>query len=121
MIMWSVGMTEDASALDRPGTLVPLRVDGHLVYLSTSAPLPGTTSDESDVAARPVGLDEALPGLAAFAQKVSEALREADVTRVSAEFSCEFAVESGKLVAIVGKASQKAGVKVGLEWNKSTS
>ncbi|MEU2169486.1 CU044_2847 family protein [Micromonospora chersina] len=114
-------MIEDISTLGEQGMLVPLRVDGHLVYLSSSAIGRRTTSDEVEVASRPATLDEALAGVAAFAERVAGTLREADVTRLSVEFNCEFAVESGKFVAILGKASAKSGVKVGLEWEKPTS
>jgi hypothetical protein len=37
-----------------------------------------------------------------------------------AEFGCEFAVESGTLVAVVGKASGRSAFKVGLEWSAPT-
>ncbi|MDG4819322.1 MULTISPECIES: CU044_2847 family protein [unclassified Micromonospora] len=114
-------MNEDGVAVDGPESLVPLRVDGHVVYLSTGVLRAGASSDEAEVAARPASLDEALAGLAAFAGKVADSLRGADVTRLSVEFSCEFAVESGKFVAILGKASAKSGVKVGLEWEKPTT
>ncbi|MFG1747583.1 MULTISPECIES: CU044_2847 family protein [Micromonospora] len=111
-------MNEDVGATGIPD-VVPLNVDGHLVYLANSVARPGMSSDEVEVASRPASLDDALAGLSAFATKVGESLRDADVTRLTVEFSCEFAVESGKFVAILGKASAKSGVKVGLEWDRS--
>ncbi|MEU1238087.1 CU044_2847 family protein [Micromonospora aurantiaca] len=111
-------MTEEAAAIGDTD-VVPLRVGGHVVYLASSMVRPGISSDEVEVSSRPPSLDDALAGLAAFAAKVGDSLREADVTRLTVEFSCEFAVESGKLVAVVGKTSAKSGVKVGLEWNRS--
>ncbi|MEV6705479.1 CU044_2847 family protein [Micromonospora wenchangensis] len=111
-------MNEDVAA-SGIADVVPLHVDGHVVYLASSMARPGISSDEVEVASRPASLDDALAGLSAFATKVGESLREADVTRLTVEFSCEFAVESGKFVAILGKASAKSGVKVGLEWDKT--
>ncbi|AVT39641.1 CU044_2847 family protein [Plantactinospora sp. BB1] len=99
--------------------VVPLNVDGYVIYLAGSELSPGLTSDEAEVAARPANLDEALSAVAAFATRVGDHLKLAEVSRVAVEFSCEFGVESGKFVAIVGKASAKAGVKVSLEWDRT--
>lgn len=112
-------MVEDGAVVSE--TLVPVHLDGRVVYLSSSVVRPGATGDEVEVAARPASLDDAVAGLVAFAEKVADAVRKADVTRLNVELSCEFAVESGKFVAIVGKASAKSGVKVGLEWERPTS
>jgi hypothetical protein len=38
--------------------------------------------------------------------------------KVSVEFGCEFAVESGGFIAVIGKASAKSTFTVGLEWTK---
>ncbi|MFF0366442.1 CU044_2847 family protein [Micromonospora sp. NPDC005087] len=99
-------------------SLVPLHLDGHVIYLASSISS-GTSSDEMEVASRPASLDDALAGLSAFAARVGEGLRDAGVTRLTVEVSCEFAIDSGKFIAIVGKASAKSGVKVGLEWDRS--
>ena len=109
---------EVAGTATGPG-MVPLNVDGYVIYLAGSELSPGMSSDEAEVAARPADLDEALSALAAFATKVGDHLKLAEVSRMAVEFSCEFAVESGKFVAIVGKASTKAGVKVSLEWDRT--
>ncbi|MFI5837905.1 CU044_2847 family protein [Micromonospora sp. NPDC051300] len=95
-------------------------MDRYTIYLAAGELPPGMTSDEVEVAARPSNLDEALAALTAFASEVGDHLKAADVSRLSVEFSCEFAVESGKFVAIIGKASAKTGVKVSLEWDRTT-
>ncbi|WBB48431.1 CU044_2847 family protein [Verrucosispora sp. WMMA2044] len=100
-------------------SVVPLHIDGHLIYLAGAVLDAQQGSDEVEVASRPLDLDEALSALAAFAVKVGDRLKQADVSRLAIEFSCEFAVESGKLVAVLGKASTKSGVKVGLEWDRT--
>ncbi|RFS44404.1 CU044_2847 family protein [Micromonospora craniellae] len=110
---------DEAVAAAEQRVMVPLNVDGHLVYLAGSEMSPGMTSDETEVAARPADFDEALAALAAFATKVGDHLKLAGVNRMAVEFSCEFGVESGTFVAIVGKASSTAGVKVSLEWDRT--
>ncbi|MEV4465950.1 CU044_2847 family protein [Micromonospora echinofusca] len=115
------GMSEETVAAGGTSVVVPLHVDGHIVYLASTELSSGTTSDETEVAARPVDLDEALAALTAFATKVGDRLKRADVSRLTVEFSCEFAVESGKFVAVVGKASAKSAFKVGLEWDRTQS
>ncbi|QGN49830.1 hypothetical protein GKC29_25400 [Micromonospora sp. WMMC415] len=114
-------MREEAVAVETGSVVVPLHVDGHVIYLASADLVPAMSSDETEVAARPVDLDNALAALTAFATKVGDHLKQADVSRLTVEFSCEFGVESGKFVAIVGKASAKSGVKVGLEWDRTQS
>ncbi|MEV6371106.1 CU044_2847 family protein [Micromonospora musae] len=109
-------MIEEAESAGE--AVVPLQLDGHVIYLASSI-ASGISSDEVEVASRPASLDEALAGLSAFAAKIGEGLRDAGVTRLTVEFNCEFAVDSGAFMAIIGKASAKSGVKVGLEWDKS--
>ena len=111
-------MAESSGAVGKSEDLVPLHLDGHTVYLAAvnRAQVPG--GDEVEVVARQPNVDDALRGLSAFAEKVAASLDTTGVTRLSVEFNCEFAVESGTLVAIVGKASGTTGVKVGLEWEK---
>ncbi|MEU4819924.1 CU044_2847 family protein [Micromonospora aurantiaca] len=111
-------MNEAAGSIE-VSSVVPLHVDGHLIYLTGAVLDAHQGSDEVDVASRPLDLDEALAALTAFATKVGDRLKQADVSRLAVEFSCEFAVESGKLVAVLGKGSTKSGIKVGLEWDRT--
>ncbi|GIG91111.1 hypothetical protein Pen02_60470 [Plantactinospora endophytica] len=114
-------MLED---IDQPSSasevLVPLEIDGHTVFLSARASTDRTQpGDEVEIAAKQPELDDALRGVVAFADKVTARLQNSDATRFSVEVACEFAMESGTFVAILGKVSAKSGLKVTIEWEKS--
>ena len=111
-------MAGSGSGIGESEELVPLDLDGHTVYLAAVNRAPVPSGDEVEVVARQPGIDDALRGLSVFVERMATGLASTGVTRLSVEFNCEFAVESGTLVAIVGKGSAKTGVKVGLEWEK---
>ena len=98
--------------------VVPVTLGEYTVYLSVPVARLG---GEEDVAARTPDLDSLLGGVAAFAGELTTRLRTMDVSKVSVEFGCEFALESGGFVAVIGKASTKSAIKVGLEWVKPTT
>lgn len=97
--------------------LIPVAVGGQIVYVAAMDDR-GRSGDEVEIAASRPTLDGVLAGVKAFAQEAVEKLRDADVSRVTVEFGCEFAVESGSLVAVIGKAGAKSVMKVSLEWSK---
>lgn len=105
--------SDDSSAL-----LVPLQLHGDRLYLSARRLGPGV--DEQEVSARMPTIDDVIGGLTALARGAAGRLRETDASRITIEFGCEFAIESGTLVAIIGKASGKSAFKVGLEWSAPT-
>ena len=45
-------------------------------------------------------------------------MQSTDASKVSVQFGCEVLVESGQFVAVIGRASSKAAITVGLEWDK---
>jgi hypothetical protein len=89
------------------------------MYLSVRdlAP-PQRSGSEVEIAAQHPTLDQVLDGVTAFARELSSRLHQAEVSKFSVEFGCEFAVESGTFIAVIGKASAKSTLKVGLEWSK---
>ncbi|MFI6317494.1 CU044_2847 family protein [Nonomuraea sp. NPDC050556] len=95
--------------------LVPLDAGGRRIYLSVTELNP-VDGEEKEIGARVPTLEQALDGLANLAQVMGERLRETDASKVTVEFGCEFALESGSFVAVIGKASGKSTFKVGLEW-----
>jgi hypothetical protein len=110
-------LIENVDVMD--GThLVPVSLGEYTVYLSVPVTRLG---DEEDIVARAPDLDSMLGGIAAFAAELTTRLRTTDVSKISVEFGCEFGVESGGFVAVIGKASAKSAVKVGLEWVKPTT
>ena len=114
-----------ADAVNDPGdsyAAVPVVVDGQKVYLSVRAlPESPTSGDESEVSSHRPTLEQALDGLAGIAQVMGTRLRRADASRTTVTFGCEFALESGTFVAMIGKATAKSSFTVSLEWEKPTT
>jgi len=115
-------MIDIASQSDDAGiqVLVPVRIQDQVVLVAAEqrAGRQGIR-DEAEIGARRPNVDQMLAGVAAFAQEVAASIRGAEVSRVTVEFGCEFAVESGVLVAVIGKATGRSSIKVGLEWSQS--
>jgi hypothetical protein len=101
--------------------LVPVDVDDHTIMLSIRPDRrgePRTGEWEQDIVSRRPSLQTLLGDLAAFARELGSQLQNTGASKVSVEFGCEFAVESGGFVAVIGKASAKSTFTVGLEWTK---
>lgn len=103
------------SGMDGGSIDVPLVVGGQPVRLRVGQS-PVVAGGESEIAWRQPSLEQALDSLMGVAGAISARLRDADATRVSVEFGCEFAIESGTFVAVIGKASATSAFKVCLEW-----
>ncbi|MFI6251705.1 CU044_2847 family protein [Streptomyces sp. NPDC051016] len=100
--------------------LIPLDVEGQTVYvavqaLELTATGPGV---ESEIASRRPTLEQALDGLMGLARAMGARLQESNASKVTVQFGCEFALESGTFVAVVGKASARSTFAVGLEWER---
>jgi hypothetical protein len=103
------------------GRLVPLDVEGQRVYVwAQELPQTAGAADrpEDEVAWRPPTLEQALDGLMGVTRAMAVRLKQSDAEKVSVEFACEFALESGSFVAVIGKASGRSTFKVALEWTK---
>jgi Trypsin-co-occurring domain 1 len=112
----SINQNADAPAI----VLVPVEVDGQKVYLSargTAAQL----GEEQEIGSRQPKLEQVIDGLAGFANKMMERLQDTGASRLSVQFGCEVAVESGMFVAVIGKASASSTFTVELEWAKPES
>ncbi|MEV0615086.1 CU044_2847 family protein [Nonomuraea sp. NPDC050404] len=106
-------------AADGGEILVPVTVDGQLVYLTArSASSFAGPGQEEEIAARRPTLQQVLDGLTGIARALGAQLRKTEADKVTVEFGCEFALESGSFVAVIGKASAKSTFKVGLEWSR---
>jgi hypothetical protein len=98
--------------------LVPLTLDGGRVLLSVRPLITADPGEEMEIAARSPSLDEVVDGIAAMVRSVADRFQDLDASKVTLEFGCEIGVESGSLVAVLGKATAKSAFKVGLEWSK---
>jgi hypothetical protein len=99
--------------------LIPVQVDGQTVYIAVRSVDGGQLvlpDDERQISARVPRVEDVLSGIAGFATKVVDAMQTANASKVSVQFGCEFAIESGSLVAVVCKASTKSTMMVSLEW-----
>jgi hypothetical protein len=92
-------------------------VDGQRIDVWVERPADAGT-DEGDIAAWQPDFEQALDGLMGVVRAVGRRLRDTDAEVVTVEFGCEFAVESGSFIAVIGKASGQSSVKVQLQWQK---
>jgi hypothetical protein len=96
--------------------IVPVRTEaGDLIHISAT-PVTASVDGEIELSSRAYKLKDALSALTGFATDVVETLREFEANKLTVEFGCEFAVESGSLLAVIGKGTGKSAVKVTLEW-----
>jgi Trypsin-co-occurring domain 1 len=109
--------------LEQQGTdadeLMSVEFDGHTIYLAVRTvdrvdPAPHV--DERQIVARERRFEDALAGIAGFAKQVVGTMQTTRASKVTVEFGCEIAVESGSFVAVIGKASAKSTMTVSLEW-----
>ncbi|MCW3819503.1 CU044_2847 family protein [Micromonospora sp. DR5-3] len=108
----------DATSQDRT-QLVEVQLDDHTLFmLSEEVRHPSHTGTEVEIAGECPSLDGALEAVAELAQKISSKLQREGVSRIAVEFGCEFALNSGSFVAVIGKASAKSSFKVTLEWSR---
>ncbi|MBL1103338.1 hypothetical protein JK361_01730 [Streptomyces sp. 5-8] len=107
--------TEDAGPVPEAERLVPLDVDGLTVYMAVHD-MGGRPGDEREISGGRRTLEEALDGLTGVARAVVGRLRQSEASRVRVQFGCEFALESGSVVAVVGKARASSSFTVELEW-----
>lgn len=105
---------------------VRVAVGSASVYIAASEVSPeggvaGAGIEERDVAGVRPSLDDVVEAIREFGGKLAGAFDDTGAARATVEFGCEFGLETGRLVAILGKASAKSSLKVTLEWNKGDS
>jgi hypothetical protein len=113
-----VGVQEEPQVV-----LVPVEVGGQTVFMSVRD-LDLTVSgagEELPISGRRPRLEHVLEGLAAFAGQLADRFEGTGASKVSVEFGCEVALESGTLIAVIGKASATSTITVGLEWSRADS
>jgi Trypsin-co-occurring domain 1 len=91
--------------------------DSQVVYLAIERPAPPSTlTEETEIAARRITLDSMLGGLVEFSRQTAERLRDANASSMSVEFGCDFALESGTLVAVIGRVAATSSIRIRLKW-----
>lgn len=107
--------------VDLGDDLIPVQVDGRTVYIAVRSADDGQSGDERQISARVPRIEDVLDGVASFATKVVDAMQRTKASKVSVQFGCEFAIESGSFVAVVCKTSAKSTMTVSLEWAAPTT
>ena len=62
--------------------------------------------------------EEVTDALEGIVEAIAETINQANPTKATVKFGLEIAVESGNLIAILGKGSTKANLEISLEWTK---
>lgn len=81
----------------------------------------GGSGEERDIAAVKPDMTDVIQAIKEFSSKLGESLSESGASRFAVEFGCEIALETGRLVAVLAKASAKSTLKVTLEWGQPGS
>lgn len=103
------------------GRAIPVTVDnGARIYLWAEELSVDEVTDhpEEEIAWRPPSLDEVLKGLTGVARAIGTQMQDTGASKASVEFACEFGLEAGSFVAVLGKVTGKSTFKVALEWSK---
>jgi len=100
--------------------LVPIKIGDHVLLLSVEerGTLSVSEGQEWEIASREPRIEQVLDGIAVFAGEVVKRLRGTNASKITVEFGCQVAVESGVFLAVIGKASAASTLKVGLEWSE---
>lgn len=101
--------------------VVPVTQDGVRIQVLARSAEAAADGEETEIAARRPSLDQVMSGLNVVARAVGEQARQSTASKVTLEFGCDIALESGSLVAAIGKASVKSAFKVTLEWDSTSA
>jgi hypothetical protein len=104
--------------------LVELQADGSVLYIEARdlARLPGDDERELSGSVRRMSaatVDQVAHAVSGFASQLGASLAHTGCQRYSVEFGCEIAVETGQVVAVLGKGSATSSVKITLEWDQA--
>jgi hypothetical protein len=104
--------------------LVELQADGSVLYVEARelARSPGDDEEELSGSVRrvsAVAVDQVSAAVGGFASRIGASLAQSGCQRYSVEFGCEIAVETGQVVAVLGKGTATSSVKITLEWDQA--
>ncbi|MFI0962952.1 CU044_2847 family protein [Streptomyces sp. NPDC021080] len=113
-------MTEDDRTM-RETVVVPVTQDGVRIHVFADSTESEAGGEETEISARRPDLGHVMSGLNTVARAMGEQARQSTASKVTVEFGCDIALESGSLVAAIGKASAKSAFKVTLEWDSTSA
>lgn len=73
---------------------------------------------EQEASSRFFPFADAMQALSGVAEDINTALEKASPNKVTLELGMEFAIESGRLTAMVISGSGRSQIKVALEWHR---
>lgn len=98
--------------------------DGSVIVIEATTLDPHAV-DQADQEREVVGgaysIDSVITGIRSFASQIGEVMAQSGADKVSIQFGCEIGLESGTLVAILGKVGTKTAMNVTLEWTRPAS
>jgi hypothetical protein len=103
-------MDDETSA--RPGTMVPVQIEGGPVILVEARSLGG----EEQVGAKLPRFEDVTEAVEGIAAAFSETMARIQPKKASVEFGVEVGLESGQLTALLVKGTGKANLKITLQW-----
>jgi Trypsin-co-occurring domain 1 len=104
--------------------LVELQADGSVLYVEARdlARSPGDDEEELSGSVRKMSVatvDQVVAAVGGFASRIGASLAQSGCQRYSVEFGCEIAVETGRVVAVLGKGSATSSMKITMEWDQA--
>lgn len=105
--------------MERDSAYVTAEVDGQTILVEV-ADVEGVLGDEIEVDGRldPHKLEQAFQGLASAARLALDQMSAMQWKKAVVELTVSFAVESGSLVAILGKVGTNNSMKIQLEFER---
>lgn len=105
-----------------PPTPLHVRVGAHtVVVMAEQLETHRTPADERPVSSTTPSLEEAIASAAAATEAAAREFLRKGTVSVTIEAGLEFAVESGKLLAVFGKASSTSSIKVIATYGQAES
>jgi hypothetical protein len=76
---------------------------------------------EQDVASMNFSFSDVAASIETLSQELITVLKRIQPKKATLKFGVEFAVEAGKLTALLAKGSAKANVEISLEWDSDSN
>jgi hypothetical protein len=100
--------------------LVELQADGSVLYVEARELGHDEQELSGSVLERPVAAAEQVAAaVGTFATTIGASLAQTGCQKYTIEFGCDIAVETGRVVALLGKGTAASSVKITLEWDQT--
>lgn len=108
----------------KESSLLPIELsDGNVVMVEVKSIEPTLSTKKKNVSTKQkpdkFSFDTVKGQLKSFSEDLVSSFESIKPDKLSIEMGCEFAVESGKMVALFVQGTAKSNIKITLEWNDS--